>query len=356
MNSGTFPEKFVYCRPRGGLNDTLCQMEKCYRYAKQHHRQLFINTDRSGFRDDFSTYFQPVTPTVTLGSHEKFKNHIDSQSNSDTYIKILPDVHLDYQSICENFRWIDCKTGKALTFDFSKKYEESILVYEQHGGGTGINFLEQLQLQPAVSSIIRQHIQKLGHYDAVHIRNTDYQTDYQHLLEQIIPKAKRPVVICTDDSNVQTYAAQRYGEKIRFTHALPNISHLNVHTLHDNPELNRYDINLGALIDLFVLASARKLYITRLRDGQEAEISGFLILALSLKKRKNILIRLLSGKNLTTREKITVRAYSTMQFIHAEIKALRTATKSIRRVFRPKPSKKPKLTNCRWDAMKGPST
>lgn len=37
--------KYLLCRPRGGLNDTLSQIEKCWRYADSHDRILIVDTE-----------------------------------------------------------------------------------------------------------------------------------------------------------------------------------------------------------------------------------------------------------------------------------------------------------------------
>ena len=51
-------EKFLLCRPQGGLNDTLCQIELCWRYAARFNRTLIIDARKSGLHADFSEFFQ----------------------------------------------------------------------------------------------------------------------------------------------------------------------------------------------------------------------------------------------------------------------------------------------------------
>jgi hypothetical protein len=310
-------------------------MAKCYDYCKKQNRQLFINTDRSGLLDDFSAYFHAPDPRITLGSHDAFKKLIAAQTGTsaftDTHPPALQLGTPDYQSILEKKYWVDQKTRALLTFDFLKSYQEVLLVHEQHGGGKGIDFLEHLRLNPLVLATIRHRIQTLGRYDAVHIRNTDYKTDYKPLLKNIIPNTKIPVVICTDDKNVQQHAIEQYGDKVRLTHALPDLSATKTSTLHGNADLDRYETNLNTLADLFTLASARRLHITKLTDEQPRKTSGFLMLALSLRKRKDVLIRILSDGNLTQTEKATSLLYAIKQTIHRAAKQVRLTTRPIRR-------------------------
>jgi hypothetical protein len=51
-------ERYLLCRPHGGLNDTLCQIEKCWKYALKSDRVLIIDTRNSGLHADFSEYFE----------------------------------------------------------------------------------------------------------------------------------------------------------------------------------------------------------------------------------------------------------------------------------------------------------
>ncbi len=41
-------DRFLVCRPRGGFNDTLTQIEKTRRYAIEYGRTLVLDTTRSG--------------------------------------------------------------------------------------------------------------------------------------------------------------------------------------------------------------------------------------------------------------------------------------------------------------------
>ncbi|MDR2153108.1 MAG: hypothetical protein LBO72_09825 [Helicobacteraceae bacterium] len=50
-------EKFVFCRPRGGLTNMLCRIDRCASYALRYNRVIYIDGTRGGFLDDFSRYF-----------------------------------------------------------------------------------------------------------------------------------------------------------------------------------------------------------------------------------------------------------------------------------------------------------
>ncbi|MDR2033333.1 MAG: hypothetical protein LBP89_01695 [Helicobacteraceae bacterium] len=57
------PKKYIFCRPRGGLNDILCQIAICIFYAINYRRVLYIDGTRSGFLDDLGRYFVCRAPT-----------------------------------------------------------------------------------------------------------------------------------------------------------------------------------------------------------------------------------------------------------------------------------------------------
>jgi len=332
---------FVYCRPRGGLNDMLCQMEKCYNYCKKYNRHLFINTDRSGFLDDFANYFYTTNPIITLGTQQKFKEVITAKIGSDAAIDIYPQVLRDslfsYHSIhTDSFESVvERETSTPLTFDFSRSYQDEILVHEQYGGGrNGETFLNQLKIKPDVSEIIKRNINQLGSYVAIHIRNTDYKTDYKEYLYRIISKRKeRSIVLCTDDRKVQKYAIGKYGAKIILTHTVPSVQ--KGCTLHDNSNLNRYETNLNSLIDLFILASARRLYIARLNNEQLIRNSGFSILAMSLHKHSAVVKKLFFEK-VTWIDSFFLFQRAIILIVNISLKELRDTTRPIRRKLWPK--------------------
>jgi hypothetical protein len=57
-----------------------------------------------------------------------------------------------------------------------------------------------------------------------------------------------------------------------------------------NKKLDRFQTNIGALTDLFVLACSKNLYFTTMKNGG---ISGFSNLAKSLHERQDLIHKLL---------------------------------------------------------------
>ncbi|MEY3069700.1 MAG: hypothetical protein RLZZ456_1399 [Pseudomonadota bacterium] len=59
-------ERYLLCRPEGGFNDMLCQIELCWHYAEANGRTLIVDSAVTGFGDDFATYLRPAD-----GQHAK---------------------------------------------------------------------------------------------------------------------------------------------------------------------------------------------------------------------------------------------------------------------------------------------
>jgi hypothetical protein len=175
-----------------------------------------------------------------------------------------------------------------ITFDFSKDYDDQILVYEQSGGGAdSILMLEKLTLKENIKKHIRAIIEPLGDYDALHVRNTDYKTDYKKFFAEINSKLDKTVVLCTDSLECQTYAKEFWGSRLKVVTNLPDTKGK---TLHENRKLDRFQTNLDTLTDLFVLACSKNLYFTAVKKGW---VSGFGNLAKSLHERQDLIRKLL---------------------------------------------------------------
>ncbi|MDR1555188.1 MAG: hypothetical protein LBS39_04080 [Campylobacteraceae bacterium] len=286
-------KKIVFCRPRGGLNDMLTQIQKCYEYAKKYDRKLYIDSSKSGFLDSLGNYFIMANEVY----FEEFEDFV--QYNFTVYPTCLENNIINYQSIWsnENRCVVHITTNEPIRFNFSKHYEEDILVHEQDGGGLGVEAFEWLKLNEKVKIHIVSIIEKLGKYDAIHVRNTDYKTDYKTFFENIKDNLGNKIVLCTDDLQCQLYAKSFFGNKLCIATELPNTQGK---TLHMNINLDRYSTNLNALTDLFILASGENLYFSTILPRKENPftmggmgVSGFSKLAKALHERQDLVKKIL---------------------------------------------------------------
>jgi hypothetical protein len=289
-----FNKKIVFLKALSGLVDMLLQVQKCYEYAKKYNRDLYIDSTASGLLDSLDNYFIAVD-RVYFGK-PVLQNNIEYSY----FPPCLTD--LNYESLWNPTirKNIHKQTSMPLTFDFAKPYEEDILVHEQGAvGGDIIKPFEWLRLNEKVRVHIVSIIEKLGSYDAVHVRNTDYKTDYKTFFENIKDKLGNKVVLCTDDLQCQLYAKSFFGDKLHIVTELPDTQG---RPLHNNRNLDRYSINLNTLADLFILASGENLYFsTVLPDPYYSytlsgtSTSSFSRLANALHERPDLVKKILYG-------------------------------------------------------------
>ena len=176
--------RFVLCRPQGGLNDTLCQIEKSISYAEATERIVLIDTSYvepgAGYiKDKFSNYFDCSDPRIRLNS--------DQMRDDLNALTVFPDFIVNnvdgykayYDPKAGNF--VERKTKKLISFDFSKDYSEDLVVHHACGGGNlGIYALNRLCLKHNISNELFARISQIKNgYTAIHIRNTDYKSDYK---------------------------------------------------------------------------------------------------------------------------------------------------------------------------------
>lgn len=279
--------KFLLCRPRGGLNDTLNQLEASCRYSLKYRRKLYIDTSRSGLWDSFENYF--ILPKyIQSGKID------DIQYPASVYPACLQNDIYNYEA-----EWVAAKQGwkikngvSFLHLVLQKNHPEQYVVYESGGGGEdSFIFLKRIKLKENIRSHIVSKIRNIGNYAAVHIRNTDYQTDYMQYLDMICKNLKHDkIIICTDDYTVQQYGKYLFGDKLVLLTELPDIKK----PLHDeDASIDRYKINVDTITDLFVLACSDKLYITKVKQNI---FSGFGSLAMNLHKNKKVVKKLLEGR------------------------------------------------------------
>ena len=196
--------RILLCRPQGGLNDVLCQIEKCWDYAERFERRLIIDTSRrkliGAVFDLLSLKDSPSN--VEMGIPPGFGSVVESLS-------VLP-AGLTNGLLTDKPRWRGGKfvcgeSDEAITFDFSRDHEEDLLVHHQAGGGVASHrAITRFQVSRQNVELILGRMPQLPQdYDSLHIRATDYQTDYlAFLLRLARKKTDLPLVVCSDSNEV----------------------------------------------------------------------------------------------------------------------------------------------------------
>ncbi len=282
-------EKILLCRPMGGLNDMLVQIEKCWRYALESNRTLFVDTLRGGFLDPLNHYFKDVDGMIFGVPHIKSEMTIFPSHDS------LRDVKYKTKFARSLGKHILIDSGEPITFDFTKNYSQDILIHHQSGGGTSaIKVLKKLKLLPNIAEYIQKQISELGDYDSIHVRNTDSKTNYKFFFSELKIPSERDIVLCSDDFSCQEYARSFFPNRVFIPNPAPDT---NQKPLHNNKNLPRLSSNISAIADLLILASGKNLYFTTLVPDalitRNVNISGFSRLAKQLHDNPSVINHLL---------------------------------------------------------------
>jgi hypothetical protein len=284
----------LLCRPQGGINDILCCIERCWGYAEQFNRRLFIDCRQSGIRDDFWKYFRPRG----CEKHLAFDLDYDVFDRVDTLPKHIrgrvSTLHTEYSMTQGGFT--DIVSDALVTFEMSSKHDTSLLVHEQGWTGglfTSPELLSRLRFSPLVQKDIKARLASLPEkYVGIHIRNTDYTTDYQSLISNAKNALTgRDVLICSDDLDVIKYAKSELVDSriTRLSTFEGNAqSRLHYRQLGDL----QYMGNIEALVDLCALALSEMLLFGNVREANRP--SGFSMLSHYLNQHKHVVHALLN--------------------------------------------------------------
>ena len=340
-------EKYVLCIPRGcGFNDLLCQISEAHGFALKTGRTLLIDTRLSGLADSLSNYFELVEPDdkIILGLEpdglrrlnrlscfpREYEGRIDwiyhrfmavdtlKSRKWPCFNSILRMARiLMYVIQNEELDTISRKTGfvadylkagrkhRPIEFEKLEGHPADLIVHHMSGGGEGsMGTLGILRFKRETARDIDLRIRFLGSdYDAVHIRNTDYKSDFKTFLERIEPKLSgRRILLCTDDSGVISVARETLSrsEIVVVEKSFPSDG-MRGRPLHHQWRSSKESIrrnNTDMFAELVGMSKARNLYYpTLIENIHKASVSGFSTLAQNLRSRLGILDRLMMYVN-----------------------------------------------------------
>jgi hypothetical protein len=289
-------ERLLLCRPLGGLNDMLCQIERACLYAERFDRTVVVDTDYSKtyFRDRFSAYFVSRQARLVLDADAV----LGGLDQLEVFPHILAGRVTRYAARFDRAlqRFVEAETGLVPSFDFDRDYAEPLIVHHASGGGTNaIGALARLRLREPLVEVLLQRLGEVGPpYLGVHVRNTDYKARLgaDTLAAKIAPD--RPIFLATDNRDTVAQFRSLFGaERIHAFASLPAAAGVRIHNIDDPaqaPERNR-----DAILDLVMLALAKQLYLFELEPNPYgARYSGFSVAAAHLHDTKPVLRRLIS--------------------------------------------------------------
>jgi hypothetical protein len=285
-------ERLLLCRPQGGLNDILCQIEKACRYADRFDRTVIVETDCASamwFKDRFCNYFLSRRRRLVL----------DAAGARDGFDRLaavpaclagrVNGYEAAYDFAVDNFA--DAESGAPLSFDFERDYAEPLLVHHACGGGQlSLGALARMRAHDAIVDRLVRRMATIGEgYVGVHIRNTDYQTDYQPALNRLAGEIAGPIFVASDNRQAVADCRRLFGAARVFSFAqLPEEPGRPPHRLQGAE--TTYQVHADAILDLLTLALADRVYGFRLAQNRHGtEYSGFTMLAINLNNAKQIL-------------------------------------------------------------------
>ncbi len=271
-------KRILICAPRGGLNDTFCQIEKSWSYAERWGRRLYIEPEGSGLFGFLWEVFEEQTISnskntriIIQGREDAFAYAKQGTLKQDV-LKRYYDASFDHEAIIDYnptanaFIPVDARDG--LTFDFFRDHQEDILLHLAFGGGEeSRGVVNRLRLCAEVSAYVQSRLAHLpGDYIALHVRCTDRASYYQRFIAGLKPSLEgQNVLICSDNQAVIEYARRSLTGCVLFdTGVKRSDSRSSIHEAMADPRVDRelrYAALLDVITDLVALGGGSQVHV-----------------------------------------------------------------------------------------------
>ena len=205
----------IISKPLGGLNDTLCQIQRALHFAEHTGRHLFLDTTESGILAPFDDFFEFLDDAVplTIGFPASEVDRWDQMSVSPASLEGRVSEFFD-TPYPERFEMVGARDSRAVRLP-PPEVTTDLVVHHQRGGGRKSHLLlRRIRVKPDVMTQVVDMASGLPeHYAAVHIRATDYTTDHVSVLNRVKRAEKsHPILVCSDNANVIEDATRILGE------------------------------------------------------------------------------------------------------------------------------------------------
>lgn len=286
--------RYLLCRPEGGLNDVLSEIGKCISYGRKFGRIVIVETNSkaaSHFKDVFGQYFTSQSESLILDA-APFVAKFDAMEVQPQILKGFVSAYLP--AVNEKLN-----RGQLISFDFSKDYDEELLVHHSAGqrkGRSALTALSQLSISQPIADELKRRLIALGeHYHAFHVRHTDHKTDYEGRVLKLAPVVKDKIFIGTDNKAVVAFFCDVFGpDRVTSFSELPDKLGKALH--YNNVGDDIWRRNRDAIVDLLILVLADKYsFFSRLSGKRRyySAYSGYSVLAARLRFSQHIVRRLL---------------------------------------------------------------
>ena len=296
------PQRWLLARPRGGFNDVLCQIEKCWTYAEKTHRRLVIDTRDSGLLLDFHDLFQPVLHKSGIQPEPLTASAIEQMNQRSSFPSDTQGGVTNYTSEKDaNDEFFTTASHQPLKVSLDRDYPEDVVVYEAMGGGlSSLCALSRLSFTSRIANPLVEGLKKLpSNYVGIHVRYSDMRTDFTKLFEAVDQQVtlETPVFIASDSDDVLEYGRDFFGKTRTLTPQ--RNSPRQGEPLHTPTEPldeeKRWLRTTEMLVELFALAGARRLFFSDVNERMG--VSGFSRLAAHLSKRPQLRAQLVGPRS-----------------------------------------------------------
>ena len=266
---------YILLRCRTGFNDCLYELWTCTKYAIQHNRKIILQFMMYSATDlntifDFSNY--PVEIILDTSILESFQ---DKQIIPAQYKPQL----LDPKGMKQKDPYTDYMLNNTIIdFNRNASYNCEVLLVRD-GWGRNNNCMNHLSYVKFSKDLIDEYKKRREMlpilYNAVHIRATDKSQVYKGpVLEKahaFIKDSILPVFVASDDSLKIARLEELYGSKILKSETTFYNTGGNLKA-HQGGNLHQFgtkesDVLKDAIIDLLLLANAKRLILTTERSG-----------------------------------------------------------------------------------------
>lgn len=242
--------QFALCVVSGGLNDSLCIMEDAFEFAEANSLSLVFDLSEAWIPGPLESVFIFNDPKVLLLSSPRDVRNFELKLRENPCIQI-------------------------------------VRVGGRKGGIHSVRIFQRVSITKKTLDDYRLELESLpDNFAAVHIRHSDYQTEYKSVLTRIHRIERRTIFLSTDSREVDEFARQLFGAQLaRVDRTRPKSSSpLHKQDVKRNSDEGR-EMLREAIVDLLILASADVFYYTAtfgVGQSYSPVVSGFGRLAKSL--------------------------------------------------------------------------
>jgi hypothetical protein len=217
--------RLLLCRAASGLYDILTNIGFAIIYASKYRRIVIVDTNpphTDYFRDDFSNYFISLHDDLILDirNHAELLNQLSAEPNA------LAGRISSYRAVWDRARLchVDAASGTPFSFDYTRDYEEPLLIHHaiarfenlhtdpddmireqgerwrQRVANYPLLALTKMRLEDRVREEIERRLSRIGaQFNGVHIRATDYQTNYRRAIDSLREQLVGKLFVATDN-------------------------------------------------------------------------------------------------------------------------------------------------------------